>query len=505
MTGVGVALGRGGLVTNSGAIVGLVGVSIAGGSGTVANSGTINANFFTAPNFEIIEHAGTGVSLASGGSVTNTAGALIVGYGWGVAVSGGTGTVANAGTILGRVFDAYGWGVSLAGGGVVHNGSATVASAAHIMGGNAGVLIEGGSGFVGNYGRIDSSAYAPDSNLGDSAVQLLAGGSVVNGSALVTNAVITGGLHGVLVGGAAGRIANYGTIGAGYPGGYFNGDSAVDLRAGGSVTNGAGGVTSALITGGTLAAVVVTGGPGTVVNAGTIVGYTGISFGAGVTTATVVNTGTIAGQYGGPAIDFGTAAARLEVGAGAVFGGAVVADGSGNTLELLAGGAGVVTNFGNVFQGFDSVRVDAGGQWTVGGTIAAGTVVDDGILQSGAGGLDLAGAVGGAGTIQISAGSVLEAGGPLGVASLVFLAGDDALVLDTPASATSVISGVGAGDRIDLVGQVATATSFSTATNTLTVAGAGGVIAALHFGGSYAAGFFHIGGDGAGGTNVTFG
>ncbi len=89
----GVDLLVGGTVTNqqSGLIQGSDGVDIAGGSGTVTNSGTI----------ESIDTSSTAVSLIAGGSVSNAGTGLISAGADGVVIFGTAGTVVNSATISG--------------------------------------------------------------------------------------------------------------------------------------------------------------------------------------------------------------------------------------------------------------------------------------------------------------------------------------------------------------------------------------------------------------------
>ena len=85
------------------------------------------------------------------------------------------GTVFNVGTILGT-----GRGVYLGGGGSVSN-----QLAGSIIGGS-GIAINGGAGTVGNLGTIAGTAYP---GVG---IILVQGGSVTNGNASVTTALISG-------------------------------------------------------------------------------------------------------------------------------------------------------------------------------------------------------------------------------------------------------------------------------------------------------------------------
>jgi hypothetical protein len=371
--GVGVALGFGGSVTNAaGATIvgGAMAVSIGGQAGTVVNAGTILANYSNSVG-AYFTSAGSGISLAAGGTVTNGGtsndGARIVGYGRGVAVSGGVGTVANYGTIASAGYGFFGWAISLAAGGTVINGSAIQPTRAVIYGGNAGVLVAGGSGLVANYGTIAAAYLYP---VVETAVALRAGGRVINGSASITSALILGGRYGVSIGGGDGMVNNSGGIEA-----WAEGGTAVMLLSGGYVGNAATG-TIAAATG-----IAVSRGVGVVVNDGLVTATTaGIVFGASVTGATVLNAGSIVVRDG-TAIDFGNAAALLEVAPDAVFRGEVLAGGGGNTIELLAGEAsagesiGNLSGLGTAFVGFDTLSLDSLAQWFLAGTnLAAGNL-----------------------------------------------------------------------------------------------------------------------------------
>ncbi len=92
----GVSLNRGGSVSNAGSIFGgHIGVYTGNGLGTVQNSGIISAQ------------SGDAVSLYSGGSLTNTAsGELLGGYS-GVYAGGNGSSITNAGLITGPLFGAY--------------------------------------------------------------------------------------------------------------------------------------------------------------------------------------------------------------------------------------------------------------------------------------------------------------------------------------------------------------------------------------------------------------
>ena len=336
-------------------------VAIRNAAGTVANFGTVS---------------GGNIALYDGGTVTNGSkhdtSALIEGASAGVGTSGGAGTIANYGAITGTI------GVFLLGGGVVTNGSKSDASA--LIQGNAfsGVAVYYGRvGTVTNYGTVSG---------GDWGVLLSGGGVVTNGSNADTGALIQGGfpLTGVAVYGGVGTVANYGTV--------TGGRAGVLLGAGGAVTNGGAGDTTALIRTGGLAGVYIVGGAGTVTNVGTVAGggsgvflYAGGSVtngsardttalisggegvfidptGAGNSAATVTNFGTITGRDTGVFLGGGGAVINVGTITGGNYGvtlvgGALINGSNGDTSALIKanysfgvyGGAGAtVTNFGTI-------------------------------------------------------------------------------------------------------------------------------------------------------------
>ncbi len=207
--GVGVALGEGGGVANTGSAATIegsrYGIRIATNddddSGYVQNAGTIEGGI-----------AGVALSVQQGtivnGSPTET-GALISGGTNGVYISSQyPGNIYNYGTIAGTA----GSGVALNDGGSLVNGPGGDA-AGLISGAQGGVLANGAAGTVVNSGTIagtDGSSYG---------VELLEGGIVDNGAYDTTTGLISGGEFGVIVEGAAGAVSNYGTIEATVTGG----------------------------------------------------------------------------------------------------------------------------------------------------------------------------------------------------------------------------------------------------------------------------------------------
>src|SRR5437764_1332423 len=137
----GIELQDGGFVSNSstGTITGsLQGVDISGTSGTVLNAGTI------------VGTSGAAVLLEAGGSVSNTGG--LIEASTGIAAGNLASTVTNTGTILGTT----GYAVYLSTGGSVGN----TGTAALMKGHSDGVLIIGAAGTVTNSGTISGSTDA---------------------------------------------------------------------------------------------------------------------------------------------------------------------------------------------------------------------------------------------------------------------------------------------------------------------------------------------------------
>jgi hypothetical protein len=337
----------GGFVTNSASgtiIANGSAIAISRGAGTVVNAGTITATL-SGPAIYIDRQAGQVSNLGTAARIT--------GEGYGVKI-GGLGTVTNTGTIIGY----QNAGVLLQAGGTVSNN----ATAASIYGKGYGVQIEGNAGYVYNAGTIAGGQI-------DSGVGVNGTGTVINSG---TAASIHGGYYGVDIGGS-GTVLNAGTITSRYGLVYSNFSEQFTLREGAGIEFNDGGIlqnegTASLIRS-VLYGVRFKGAAGTVVNAGTIAGTTfdGVALLDG---GTVTNSGVISG--GVDAVYFGgTGGNALIVDAGAVFGGAVVAKGSGNVLELTSiSGGGMISSIGSQFTGFQTIALDANSTWDISGNIA---------------------------------------------------------------------------------------------------------------------------------------
>jgi hypothetical protein len=219
-----------------------------------------------------------------------------------------TGTITTGVTLTSALYDA----------------PVTVTNTANVSGGAYGIYAKT-DWTIDNAGTI-----AAGSGAGHRGVFLADGGAVTNEA----SGSIGGGQHGVIINGAAGTVDNSGTI-------TGTTDYGVGLGDGGSVTNAA---------------------------TGTISGHRyGVS--AEGTSATVENAGTISGGIDSVGLR-ASGTNRLIVDAGVVFTGNVVANaGAANTLELASSAsAGTIFGIGSQYQNFQTVTIDSGASWTVGGT-----------------------------------------------------------------------------------------------------------------------------------------
>jgi hypothetical protein len=268
----------------------------------------------------------------------------------------------------------------------VTNG-AVADTSAQILGG-VGVNL-GGSGKVVNYGVIEAS--------NSQGVVLYAGGNVTNGTVIDTHAYIGGVEQGVgLV--VAGTVTNFGAIkglGVAY------GDTGVELNNGGFVTNGANSDLGATISGYTG---VLLGGPGAVVNYGTIrgMGASGQEYGVSLTKGGTVFNG---GAEDRTALIQGLLGVEIIRQPGTIQNGGTIL-GVREGVDVTAGGEvanGSLNNPGALIQGYTGLYLGGGGAATNYGTISGlgdgrpgvyvyfeGTIVNcAGALIEGASGLTL--------------------------------------------------------------------------------------------------------------------
>ncbi|MGC2415687.1 MAG: hypothetical protein WA459_23690, partial [Stellaceae bacterium] len=362
--GNGIKLLGGGAVTNgaSGATSGLIsgyndGIDIQGTLGTVTNFGTIVAGANA-----------VGVFLEAGGIVTNgtpgaTTARIASGY-TGVDIANVPGTVVNFATILGTASDGA---VRLDGGVLVNGGSASTAATIDGDAGVA-VYNAGGSLTLTNFGlitvtgsngrpavRLDTVGTTANSisnfrtisgNLATGIYQE-EGGVITNGSSGAGTALIVGGPFGIDITGGAATVTNFGTIA-----GTGSAGTGVFLAAGGTVTN------SGLIAG-AVDGVSIANTSGAVINLGTIAGtstsapqVTGVAlYGGSITNG--AGTATAAVIYG---VQYG---AEIGGAAGTVVNfGSVVAGATGGTgLRLVQGGS--IDNLGTITGPSTGIRLDS--------------------------------------------------------------------------------------------------------------------------------------------------
>jgi hypothetical protein len=331
---VGVYIGGGGGVATPGAI------------GTVVNYGTIKSTF-----------NGAGVALASGGTVTNRAGGLIASYNNGVLFKNTAGTVVNFGTIQNTTTANFS-AVLMGAGGLVTNGAATATNArieSNLSGVSFGTSV---AGTIVNFGTIAAVGTASRS-----AVYLGAGGTLTNGDATSTAALITSDNNvGVALENAPGTIVNFGTIES------LGTHSGVNVGTSGLLENY--GLITGKVAGLSIGQTFATSATVTAVNAGTIVGPIGLQVGANNSgTSTIVNSGTIVGSNGTAVVFAGSGTNLLALGNGYQLTGVVVGGVSSDTLELLGSAGNSLTvdynalglsNFETVLfgtSGYNTLRV----------------------------------------------------------------------------------------------------------------------------------------------------
>jgi hypothetical protein len=293
---------------------------------------------------------GRGILLQDGGSVTNNlSGYISAARRNGVYIGGASaGIITNLGTIKGARN-----GVVLQNGGTVSNGSNSNKTA-KIAGGRNGVYIAGFlPSTVSNFGTIDASG-------GRNGINLYLGGNITNGSSVDTTALITGGNHGVYVGGPS-TINNFGTITSGTK-------AALAFLDGGTVINGSTSDTLAKIasgaTTGNRAGIYDLVGQTTIINFGTVISSSGgavdLYKGGGVITngSTGDKSALLQGSTGGSAVYIGGSSASVT-NFGLINGGGAI----------HANGFITVTNLGRITAGaFSAVGLNNGGDVINGST-----------------------------------------------------------------------------------------------------------------------------------------
>jgi T5SS/PEP-CTERM-associated repeat protein len=429
----------------------------AGTAWTVVDQGTISST------------AGVGVALASGGSITTTANALIAGSTVGAYIYGATGGITNAGAITASA----GPGVHLGLGGTIID-----QPGGQITGSAAGILISGGPGTVTAAGTIvgtgtagEAVVFAPGyaNLLVDDPGAVLTGtvdggnppgSTIASSTLLLASGTSAGTISGIgsqfvdfaainVTAGGAWTLTGFNTITSGVA--LFDGGSltnagtlygtviGVTLGSGASLTN----LATATLTAPSSAIISVSGGaPNTVANYGSIggIGYVGVGLLSGGTLTNAAG-GTISGAYA--AVYMGSGAGTVtNAGLLTAVSGHNVSDGvamfAGGTVSNQASGAiasyikgvvfynlaGTVLNAGSIDGAtFIGVALNAGGTINnaAGGTITGGYA---GIYTGGyPSTISNAGSIAAGSNFAISTGVAIFAGGQISNAALGSISG----------------------------------------------------------------------------------
>jgi hypothetical protein len=371
-----------GTVTSTGA--GIDGVDgSAGTARSITNDGTVSSSDgigIALTSGGVVSNAGlisgaTGVRLDAGGSLTNETGASITAHNVGIQILHGVGTVVNAGKIIATPMlpGALVYGVAMTAGGLVTNTGA-------ILGGEDGVIIQGGPATVANAGTIRSNV--------DDGIAFFSGGNVTNTAAGLISADGTRG-EAIFITGGAGAVTNAGRISA------VNG-AGVDLGGGGGVTNDAG----AAVSGGQFG-VFITGGPGTIANWGSIVGtiLDGIVIGQG---------GTLTNNAGGSIYGGTTGVYVKSAAAAAITNSGGITGGSADGIAFAAGGMLDNMNGGVISSGQDAVFVFGGaGVVANNGTIVSAAMAGYGVALTAGGSVTNFGSIAGRDGVGLSSGGTV--------------------------------------------------------------------------------------------------
>jgi hypothetical protein len=376
----GVTLANGGTITNS--VSGTISggdnaIAIATAAGSVNNAGTIIAT------------GGDAIYFGHGGMVSNSG--KLAGAANGIAVLGASAAVSNTGSI------------STSGGdGMYFNAGATISNTGtgNIAGSTYGILVTGAAGTLGNAGIITGQSeagveFAQDGSIGNTGTLMssLAAGLVLGDGGAVSNSStghISGATDGVFVQGAAGTLVNDGSISS------ANGD-AVYFGAGGSISN------SGSITG-RADGIVLHNSAGSIGNTGTIMGSlaAGLLLGDGGAVSNS-STGHISGA---------TDAVSVEGAAGTLVNAGGISSTTGDAVYFGADGS--VSNSGSIVGAANGIDIlnDAGSVGNMGsisGKSGDGVLLGDGGTVSQSSGATISGATFGV-FVQNAAGTVTNAG-----------------------------------------------------------------------------------------------
>ncbi len=220
---------------------------------------------------------------------------------------------------------------------------------------------------------------------------------------------------------------------------------------------------------------------GTVTNSGSI---TGASLGVFITTnaGTVTNSGSISGTTA--SVEFGGGGANsltLETGS-SLTGEVIGSKAGGATNALVLQGTGTAAN---TFLNFNSLSIQSGAGWSLGGTSTFGSATDSGGNLTVAGDLTISGGVTGSGAITLGAGATLNVGQVAAGVGISFSGVGAALSisassLDANAFFDPTLTGLAIGDAIDFGAAVTTA---SVSNQVLSLFNGSQLVAKLHVSG----------------------
>ena len=345
-------------------------------------------------------------------------------------------------------------------------------------------------------------------------VDIGGGGTWVNSGTMADGGLVQLGDNNLTNGNASGTLVNQAA-------GVFDLTSDDASIQQGSYTSGPGTQVSSgavIINAGTLAK---TGGTltshiyGTLTSTGTLATTTGtLELDRGGTLSGLIADGSTITLAGG-AFSFGA----LTIGGGSAVSNSVTIDASTKiTLGDSSSMAATFTNNG-LYRLDTNIGIAAGGSagsvfvntstgtlaktgGTGSGTIAA-AVVNSGTILASAGTLDLTGSVTGTGVLDIGAGAILEIGAKVAATQGIAYTGTTGtLTIDSIAGAKQTISGLTAGDAIDLTGVKATSAVVN-GSDQLVISNGSTVVAQLQLAGSYLSDGFTVVSDGNGGSLIT--
>ena len=470
--------GTSNIVNNAGSIGGTRhGVVLSGTSNSITNIGLITGDIGAA----IVARGSGATTIVNSGLIANYEGPGVAAISLNGAASA---TLTNAGTIIGGYYLTSGQSAIQFGAGndrlIMDPGSVIVGTVRGGLGTNT-LEMAALSGVIGTLSGLGTAFQAFSVVTEDAGANWqLAGANTLFGGATVS----VGGtlaLSGTLAASAGGTISGAGslTLAAG---------SLLDVSAGATLSLAGANLTN-------LAAGTLTGGGFEVDGASTLL----LATGAAVTTddANIVLTGSggkIAwlNAAGGTLVALGQSLASI----GAA--GTLSLQGSTFTASAALSDAGQISLAAGTLSAMTLTVASTG---TVSGTgQIAGSLADQGLVAAVGGTLTLTGSISGAGTVGIGQDSTLVASGTLAGANVAFLSSGGLLDLGLPASMTGTIQDFATSDTIDLLKTVVTGDTFSN--DTLTLTGASGTLAVLHFSGDYSGYQFAFTGDGHGGSEI---